>query len=341
MSTRPKRQHYVPRFYLGRFAEDGQISVLDKKTGRTFATNILNVGCESYFYDVRPELLHNPADAQLVERQLALLDEHAAAMIAQVVDRAGRSSNRKIRARTRILDDELRGRLAEVTAVQLMRTREFRELILQGVQLWGAAASEDLTASGELDRPFRLNVSPDDAGLIHAQVAFGNDSDRVFRIAEILYNHIWVVGFAGRAQVSLLTSDNPVVRWNRLNGSSGLSVWGVEIAFPLSPTVVLLIAERRAYEAYSTRDGCLVALSNREVRFYNSLQIACSTAQIYGSAAAIELARKYLEIRPSLCNADRARVILSRGDRQIHPAQAPEADDFFLGGFRPEEPDQS
>jgi hypothetical protein len=51
--SRVKNQHYVPRFYLKRFTEDGSsIYAFDKKDRKVFRSNIAGVASQRYFYDV-------------------------------------------------------------------------------------------------------------------------------------------------------------------------------------------------------------------------------------------------------------------------------------------------
>jgi len=52
----PISHHYVPKFYLKQFStikkKEYHIYTLDKYTMRHFKTNINNVACEDYFYDI-------------------------------------------------------------------------------------------------------------------------------------------------------------------------------------------------------------------------------------------------------------------------------------------------
>jgi len=56
-SELPKIQHYVPRCLLKNFTRGNkpQIWVYDKKTDRSFQTNVKNVAAESGFYDFEHE----------------------------------------------------------------------------------------------------------------------------------------------------------------------------------------------------------------------------------------------------------------------------------------------
>lgn len=55
MSSRIKIQHYVPRFFLSYFSIGGEgnhVYCFDKSTLMRFTTNLRNIACESYFYDI-------------------------------------------------------------------------------------------------------------------------------------------------------------------------------------------------------------------------------------------------------------------------------------------------
>lgn len=52
-----KNEHYVPRFYLRRFANNDKIYAYDLENDNLFQTNINKVGCNNYFYDVDSNVL--------------------------------------------------------------------------------------------------------------------------------------------------------------------------------------------------------------------------------------------------------------------------------------------
>ena len=62
-----KGQHYVPEFYLKRFAKNGKISVYNLLDGNIFSTDVNKIGKKSYFYDLEPaklkEMLSEHAEA--------------------------------------------------------------------------------------------------------------------------------------------------------------------------------------------------------------------------------------------------------------------------------------
>lgn len=84
-----KNQHYVPRRSLSRFADqDGKVWVFNKSTGKKFKTEVENVACEKYLYDVLPIMQDpdQPDKFQIVERTLTLYERIGQQAIETVLD---------------------------------------------------------------------------------------------------------------------------------------------------------------------------------------------------------------------------------------------------------------
>jgi Protein of unknown function (DUF4238) len=65
MGNRVKNQHFVPQFYLRRFADSNEhLFVYDKRTDKSFPNNVKNIAHESYFYDIPKEWTEPGADSQ-------------------------------------------------------------------------------------------------------------------------------------------------------------------------------------------------------------------------------------------------------------------------------------
>ena len=52
-----KNEHYVPRFYLNKFANNNKIYAYDLENNNLFPTNINKIGCNNYFYDIDSDSL--------------------------------------------------------------------------------------------------------------------------------------------------------------------------------------------------------------------------------------------------------------------------------------------
>ena len=88
---RTKRQHYVPRCYLGGFTKDGDhIWAFDKTTGRPpFRSSLMNVGQECGFYDLpvpaHADVPEEFRSVDLVEKALGPGDAYMAKAIRTLV----------------------------------------------------------------------------------------------------------------------------------------------------------------------------------------------------------------------------------------------------------------
>src|SRR5437879_4701876 len=83
MMSRVKNGHYVPQFYLRRFAQDGRtVFVFDKGSRNVFRANIANVANENGFYDLPPTV---GGDHQRVEKTLSNLEGQTAAALTELL----------------------------------------------------------------------------------------------------------------------------------------------------------------------------------------------------------------------------------------------------------------
>src|SRR5215204_4702509 len=110
-------QHYVPQFLLRNFCtgEKPKIWAYDKKTGRSFETNVRNVAGEREFYELPV------GDATLsLEQGLSDLETRAGAVINRII------SERSLG----VLSEDDRVLLAVFVSTQMQRGPNLRESIL-------------------------------------------------------------------------------------------------------------------------------------------------------------------------------------------------------------------
>lgn len=255
-----KKQHYVPQSYLRRFTRDGKnLYVFDKTSKKSFGpTSVINVAHENYFYDPPADGDSDAAGAsvnpQPTEKALATLEGRFNRVIDVIIKVAEGGT----------ATTEQRLEIAFCAAVQLVRTRDFRDDLVEAMERMGRATLDSALklAAPELalkvKAEFKYNKNA--ATALHGQFMW--DFKFVRRVAETLCNHIWVVGI-NQTSVPLYTSDSPVVRKAHKVPASfvprpdrgpaferaidivvesnlpGIANEGVEIAFPLSPECVL------------------------------------------------------------------------------------------------------
>ena len=321
--TIAKVQHYVPQFLMRNFGngKKDQVWVYDKSSNRSFPSNTKNLASENRFYDF--EYQGQPLS---IEPWLSELEGHAKLVISTILDADSLSS----------LADEQKHILASFLAVQLTRTKTFREewnafprmvrehFEQNGDQIEpGSQAEEllrDISESNSKEQTARIVFS---APSIYADHFLGKD---------------WVLAATSR-QHPFLLSDNPLTRQNMidraLRGNLGLTTPGIEIYLPLSPTRALamwcptltdlvhrgarsLVGVRRADDGAdpegivamsdSLLSGKPVQYSVANVENFNSLQIAWSERYIFSTSNDFNLAQTMLAEYPNLRQGPRSTV---------------------------------
>lgn len=81
MTDRIELEHYVPQFYLRNFSiknNGKRLYCFDKHTFNKFVTNIQNIACGKYFYDI-------PENDQYVEKSLAKIESILSAVYNKLI----------------------------------------------------------------------------------------------------------------------------------------------------------------------------------------------------------------------------------------------------------------
>ncbi|MCY3799977.1 MAG: DUF4238 domain-containing protein [Chloroflexi bacterium] len=249
--TQAKRQHYVPRSYLRRFArEDDQIRVVDLQEDREFRTSIGNAAVEGRFYD-----LENDQTVVSAEDWLARIESEASPVIEFLL-----SSPSSIET----LKGEQEFALARFVAAFRFRTPAFRG--------WVDSMSRSLVAQlQEFMKPHLFNRFGQEDGQailnewknkplswwLNGEIAQPAEMNTymfegIQGYANLLRAAPWRIGSA-QGPSQLYTSDNPVSRYLppiRPSWDAG-AFSSFHYYLPLSPEVLLKI-ERRPYSDEST-----------------------------------------------------------------------------------------
>jgi len=320
--TLAKVQHYVPQFLLRNFGngKKDQVWVYDKSLAKSFPSNTKNVASESRFYNFE----YNGQPLSL-EPWLADLEGKARSVVTAILDADSVSS----------LAEEQKHVLASFLAVQLTRTKTFREE-------WNAfprmlrehfAVNGDKVAPGSQAEELIADISENDSKKQTARI--------IYKAPETYAAHFldkkWVIAATSRKHPFLL-SDNPLTRQNLIDrpnrGNLGLKTLGIEIYFPLSPTRALAmwcptlteLVHREAIKlktrnaTNSSDPNGIIAMSNallsgEPVRYshanvenFNSLQVIWSERFIFSSENDFHLAEAMLTDHPSLKQGPRSTV---------------------------------
>lgn len=330
-------QHYVPQSYLKNFSFNrSQIFVFDKFKQRSFTSNVRNVASERAFYDF-PQSVSQPENIQIIEQLFSGLETRQCRFLKHIQKKI--DSIFQIRlipnqaSKTysiNVVTADQRQDLACVVAIQFLRTKEFREFIVEMRQAVEPLTKQtleqaildrinhfELLASTKLNEELASNLKSllldecnstvsliYDEGLavVHAKFILDHYSE----VAQILSDHVWIIGINDTGQ-PLLTSDHPVVRHSSLS-SVGIASEGIEIAFPFNSTAILIMREKRHFHEFIKQDSKLLPLTLEDVEHYNRLQIYNSNRFIFCSVNHFDLVQAICQQQPEICSEDRSRI---------------------------------
>lgn len=319
--TIAKVQHYVPQFLLRNFGngKKDQVWVYDKSSARSFPSNTKNVASESRFYDFEYQ-----GQTISLEPWLAKLEGEAQSVVRFILETDSVAS----------LADEQKGVLAAFLAVQLTRTKTFREEWDAFPRLLRAhfQRNSDQVALGSRAEELIQDIPANDLKEQTARVIYTAPET----YAAQFLNKDWVLAATTR-KVPFLLSDNPLTRQNMIDrpgrGNIGLALPGIEIYFPLSPTRALAMwcpthieTVHRGALALMSRTGSTAApyphgvismskallmgnpiqYSPENVENFNSLQVIWSERYIFSTVNDFQLAESMLTEHPSLKKGPRS-----------------------------------
>lgn len=219
-----QNQHYVPKLVLRNFLSNEakeQVTVFDKKTGKTFTPSIAGIMAERRFHDF-----------QVSEEYVASFEDSA----GRVEDALLPTYRRVIETRRLTHSAEEQAHLAMLVAFQFLRTRRQRDRFVEMDELLDAKLK---SMGGKIEDIEGWTPLTEDK-LKHRHTSFIVDSIREFT-ALIGDKHMMLLNVApGR---DFYISDNPVVLYNSEDfgpyGNLGLGVRGIQIYLPLSHDLIL------------------------------------------------------------------------------------------------------
>ena len=333
-------QHYVPQSYLKYFSYDrNKIFVFDKFSQKTFRTNVRNVASERAFYDF-PDVTQSE-NIQNIEQFFSGLEKKQNKFLKHLQKKIYKIFELRLNSKhigkvysVKVITKEQRKDLAYVIAIQFLRTREFRNFIMEMRQRTEIITNVivegeilDLIAKYEKLLSIKLkqnsidtfiydilnqcshnisNIYDKGLPVIHAKFIL----EHYETFADILQNHIWMVGINDTGK-PLFTSDNPVIKHSHLS-HSGIDSEGIEIAFPLNSKIILIMRERQHFFRHLNQDSKLFPLTINDVEYYNKLQIYNSNRFVFSPDDCFEIVKYICQEYPEVCSEERNRITISK-----------------------------
>ena len=222
-----ENQHYLPKVLLRNFAEPDEdprnekIWVLDKSNSSTFRTNLRNIAAECGFYQIDGD-----NDSISTERVLSELEAHAAQVLRKIIKRRGLHN----------LSANERRWLSIFCAVQFIRVpnvRERQRSLSDSIERRIVESGGDINTVDGYKPMTAKDLKEFAIGLIQ-RAAKDFSPHFANKVCFLLETHMGDPFFV---------SDNPISLHNendfRPYGNLGLAVRGIEIYFPITPTLTL------------------------------------------------------------------------------------------------------
>ncbi len=278
-----KGEHYLPRFYLERFSNDGKIGVLNISNGKIFSTSVERIGKKSYFYDLNPgelkkilsehlkltnitrsqfEELTN--DVQFVEKALSRLENKAASLFNQF------ENNYNL-----INDEEFLSTLFLFMYTLSIRTMSFRnslESIATQTSNWLKSLNIEKVENYPLDK------KPEDIAKINQLYAITSLA-QVYKHGMTFFDNYNIYVGINDSNIDFLISDNPLHYF--MLGFNAL-------CFPINPKLAIIMQVKSAPQNFKLCNfkpdkNKLVHLNGNDVIKYNMLQQYSKARYLFGS----------------------------------------------------------
>ncbi len=199
----------------------------------------------------------------------------------------------------------IKGHLSYLIAVQMLRTKQYRENMQALENKLAQLLADDILKKNFSDyEDGKVQVKATEINKRIMQVSMLFDKEKVEPIAKHLHKHCWFVCINNTEQ-PFYTSDNPVVRHahkeDKLMSYGGIALEGIEIVLTLSSNLILVMGERSFHSELIAVENQFVTLPTIEsVDFYNFVQVSQSNRQIFCLAEKFDLIEKMKEEQPEL-----------------------------------------
>jgi hypothetical protein len=316
LTTNVKKQHTVPRFLLDNFGfgkknKKRKLFTYDKRTSRVFQQSVYDATTRNSFYNLK-----NTQDNKSLEPILSKIESEVAPIIKKIIKYESLS----------ILTEEDKYVISLFTVIQRSRTyskyiqlNSFTELIKD--KFINLGIEEKV-----IDEYFRDDTLENNHNLFIDMISESKE------FTKYIINKDWIL-YKTTESNPFIISDNPIALHNnvqpknKLLGTLGYDVEGIEIYFPISSTLTLsficssIYSETKYFldqvfnniklesnESIKKLDikslleliraienGICLECNNENVRFMNSLQVSFSEQYLFSKKESFEMADEMIK----------------------------------------------
>ncbi|MFX1478636.1 MAG: DUF4238 domain-containing protein [Promethearchaeota archaeon] len=303
-----KQQHYVPRFYLNKFGIKKKrgytVKCFDKITGKEYVENVSQVCMENYFYDKKAP--------PKIEKLFSQKEEQHSKVYHKIVE------NESIRN----LSDFEKNSVCEYIFMQNERTKSTRKKYSQIAKkvYKKLEKKKNLPKFEDLPSDIQEAFLESRGEMAQLNMIFGvfkddnGDIQSPNEIIEYISELEWNLTKSDSSK-EFYTSDHPVFVINPIYdekgtivgyGSSSYRAEGVEIYFPLSPKLCLILYDRERSDYRRVKPERFV--KKDELIWINTQLIAMAHRTIFSRTNDFQFVKSVLDKFPELKDPERDRT---------------------------------
>ncbi|MDQ1328358.1 MAG: hypothetical protein QG641_1643, partial [Candidatus Poribacteria bacterium] len=262
-----KKQHYVPRFYLKLFSwgDKKAINIYNISNQKIILRGNLKNQCyEPYFYGKNPD----------VENAFKGLEDVASPIIKQIIGSNSAPERGTIEYYA----------IIHYVLLQLSRTKSAAETEDENIDTLTKFIVEKkrMVTREKLDQVKFRNINSASISLATMAQSIPIAMDLMCKV------------LVNKTNINFITSDNPVVLYNRACEQSqvfshtGLASKGLKIIFPISPKHILLFYDEKIYKVGARRHCFADVIIDNDVWQFNDLQWLNALENIYFDNASLQ-----------------------------------------------------
>lgn len=254
-----KRHHFVPKFYLKRFSKDGKsIDIFNIPNQKLISGGKLKTQCfRDYLYGKEPDFEHN----------LANLEGVAATILCRLGDTAFSPTQNS---------QEWFDLLLYIIVQHSRTVAAINDLDQMTDSLLKRFLSHEPKFAERDPSKFRIRMKDSSQlAVSYGAMALPLATDLSLKILRSPKSNAFI------------TSDNPIVYYNRLleddslHSHCGIACKGLMIFAPISPQVTLLFYDKDVYNVGSSTERRLLVLRSDDVEQINGLQYVSADENVY------------------------------------------------------------
>ena len=315
-SKEKKKQHYVPKCYLENWAlpHKHQVYVYDKIKKTIYPSNIDDIAEERYFYDIDLTKVFSPDelksigitkseielfnDRQFIENFFAdNIEGDLKKQLDKFINRAETISPWEIK-NCFFISEKDKALFSLHLAMQFVRAKNVRTQI-EGTADCLVQILKDMGVPSEIVDKHTLPSSH--LPYIHGGMIF--DEESMEEIAHLFFSYSWTF-IINKTSLPFYTSDSPIFTKSHIEhpflSMNGLASPGVEVVFPISPTLLLVMCDGNYHKHMRSKDrkGCETR-QIKMVEHYNIYQAVWCERSVYSNKNNFGALQRYISEYPN------------------------------------------